>query len=229
MDMLTIGNILTNGLALATTVKPAYEIFKDVLDVRNAYVEKQTKTFVEDVYNKAKDIKIQDIHKNDILHNFWLTFDYVTKVRKQEHIKYFIELYYTYLQDEALQTAAHNVIIHDKYELAVNLLANLTAIEFELLVLLNKYEKPHRISNPDKPLQRIDNSDYWDEFIIKSQNKFGLEKTAIVSLFQKLHANGMFIRSESVGFYHNDNNFGILSDLFIQILDYLPSITNHGF
>lgn len=209
--------LLLNAVAY---IKPGYEFLINTKDVYNNYQQKKTELFVERVFRNTKDATIHDVHKNDILHNFYMTLDCIQKVRKQEQVEHFAEILQTYLQDDRLQLPDYDDKIHDNYELVLNMLTGLSYIEFELLVMLYKYEKPYHDQST-----KVKSIEYWDKkFMPEAQEKLSLESTVILGLFQILHAKGMFYLDGSTGLGDHEVIIGTLSKLFVMIVSYLPSI-----
>lgn len=215
-----INELITVILDALDTAKPAYELFVTFKSTYDNYQQKRTRVFVEDAFRNTKNITINDVHKNDILHNFYMTLDCIQKVRKQEHLKHFAEVLQTYLQDERLELSDYDDKIHNNYEFILNMLTGLSYIEFELLMMLYKYENPYLdVANKVKSVE------YWDsEFMLEVQAKFGFDFAITYGIFQTLHAKGMFYINGSVGLGDPDVRVGTLSTLFIMIVSYLPSI-----
>ena len=152
-----INELITVILDALDTAKPAYELFVTFKSTYDNYQQKRTRVFVEDAFRNTKNITINDVHKNDILHNFYMTLDCIQKVCKQEHLKHFAEILQTYLQDERLELSDYDDKIHNNYEFILNMLTGLSYIEFELLMMLYKYEKPYLdVANKVKSVE------YWD-------------------------------------------------------------------
>lgn len=200
-----------NGYDFLVTAKGAYD----------NYQQKKTKLFVEDVFRNAKNVTIHDVHKNDILHNFYMTLDCIQKVRKQEKLKHFAEILQTYLQDNRLQLPDYNDNVHNNYELVMNMLTGLSYIEFELLILLYKFEKPYHDAGI-----KVKSKEYWnDKFMPEVQAKFNFDFAITYSIFQALHAKGMFHINGTGGVFADpDVRIGILTELFLMIVSYMPSI-----
>ncbi len=207
-------------LAAVAYIKPGYEFLVSGKDVYDKHQQRKIKSFVEKVFRNTKDVSIHDVHKNDILHNFYMTLDCIQKVRKQEQVEHFAEILQTYLQDDRLQLPDYDDKIHDNYELVLNMLTGLSYIEFELLVMLYKYEKPYHDQST-----KVKSIEYWDKkFMPEAQEKLSLESTVILGLFQILHAKGMFYLDGSTGLGDHEVIIGTLSKLFVMIVSYLPSI-----
>ncbi len=206
----------------AAAIKNGYEFLVTAKGAYDGYQQKKTKLFIEDVFRNMKDITIHDVHKNDILHNFYMTLDCIQKVRKQEQLKHFAEILQTYLQEDRLELPDYDDNVHNNYELVLNMLTGLSYIEFELLIMLYKYEKPYHDTGT-----KVKSKEYWDgRFMPEVQAKFGFDFAITYSIFQTLHAKGMFYINGSVGFGDGDIKVGTLSNLFIMIVSYLPSIKN---
>lgn len=206
-------------LSSAAAIKPSYDFLVTAKGAYDSYQQKKIVLFVEDVFRNAKDVAIHDVHKNDILHNFYMTLDCIQKVRKQEQLKHFAEILQTYLQDDRLQLAYYDDSVHNNYELVLNMLTDLSCIEFELLILLYTYEKPYYDVGA-----KVKSVEYWDDkFMPEAQAKFSLDIRVILGLFQTLHAKGLFYLDGSTGLGDADIRVGRLSNLFIMIVSYLPS------
>ncbi len=206
----------------AAAIKNGYEFLVTAKGAYDCYQQKKTKLFIEDVFRNMKDITIHDVHKNDILHNFYMTLDCIQKVRKQEQLKHFAEILQTYLQDDRLELPDYDDNVHNNYELVLNMLTGLSYIEFELLILLYKFEKPYH----DAAIEVISKK-YWDEqFMPEVQTKFLLDNSVVLGLFQTLHAKGMFYIDGSVGLGSDKIRVGTLTKLFLMIVSYMPSIKN---
>lgn len=207
-------------LSSAAAIKPSYDFLVSAKGAYDGYQQKRTALFVEDVFRNAKNVTIHDVHKNDILHNFYLTLDCIQKVRKQEQLKHFAEILQTYLQDDRLQLPDHDDKVHNNYELILNMLTNLSYIEFELLIVLYKYEKPYRDAGT-----KIKSVEYWDDkFMPGVQDKFQFDFAVTYSIFQTLHAKGMFYLDGSTGLGDHEIRVGTLTNLFIMIISYMPSV-----
>lgn len=218
-----INELITVILDALDTAKPAYELFVTFKSTYDNYQQKRTRVFVEDAFRNTKNITINDVHKNDILHNFYMTLDCIQKVRKQEHLKHFAEILQTYLQDERLELSDYDDKIHNNYEFILNMLTGLSYIEFELLIMLYKYEKPYHDAGT-----KVKSKEYWDDkFMPKVQARFGSDFDFAITygIFQTLHAKGMFHVNGTGGVFADpDVRVGTLSTLFIMIVSYLPSI-----
>lgn len=205
----------------ATIIKPSYDFLVTAKGAYDSYQQKKTRLFIEDVFRNVKNVTIHDVHKNDILHNFYMTLDCIQKVRRQEQLKHFAEILQTYLQDDRLQLPDYNDNVHNNYELVMNMLTGLSYIEFELLILLYKFEKPYRDAGI-----KVKSKEYWDDkFMPEVQAKFGFDFAITYSIFQTLHAKGMFYINGAGGeFAGSDIRVGTLSNIFIMIVSYMPSI-----
>jgi len=208
-------------LSSAAVIKPGYDFLVSAKGAYDGYQQKRTALFVEDVFRNAKNVTIHDVHKNDILHNFYLTLDCIQKVRKQEQLKHFAEMLQTYLQDDRLQLPAYDDKVHNNYELILNMLANLSYIEFELLIMLYKFEKPYHDAGT-----KVKSVEYWDDkFMPEVQDKFQFDFAVTYSIFQTLHAKGLFyLDGVGGGFADSDVRVGTLSNLFIIIIHYMPTV-----
>lgn len=215
--------LLTLLLNAVAYIKPGYEFLINTKDAYNNYQQKKTELFVERVLRNTKDATIHDVHKNDILNNFYMTLDCIQKVRKQEQLECFAEILQTYLQDDRLQLPDYDDKIHDNYELVLNMLTGLSYVEFELLVMLYKYEKPYYDQST-----KVKSIEYWDDkFMHEVKEKFGFDFAITYGIFQVLHAKGMFHINGTGGVFAGpDVRVGTLSKLFIMIASYLPSINS---
>ena len=205
-------------LSSISTIKPGYDFLISTKNAYDSYQQKKTAVFVEDVFRSVKDVTIHDVHKNDLLHNFYLMLYCIQKVNKQEQLKHFAEILQTYLQDDRLQLPHYDDNVHNNYELILNLLTSLSYVEFELLIMLYKYEKPYHDVK-----QQLAIAEYWDnKFIPEAIKRFGLDNNVICDLFQKLYAKGLVDIKQPT--WDDGVKVRTLTDMFILIISYMPSV-----
>lgn len=215
---MSVFELVLSGVAFIKSIKPSYDFLVTAKGAYDSYQQKRTALFIEDAFRGTKDVTIHDVHKNDILHNFYLTLDCIQKVRKQEQLNHLAEILQTYLQDDRLQLPLYDDNVHNSYELILNLLTSLSYVEFELLIMLYKYEKPYHDVK-----QQLAIAEYWDnKFIPEAIKRFGLENNVICDLFQKLYAKGLVDIKQPT--WDDGVKVRTLTDMFILIISHMPSV-----
>lgn len=79
--------------------------------------------------------------------------------------------------------------MHNNYELVLNMLTDLSYIEFELLIMLYKYEKPYHDAGV-----KVKSVEFWDdEFMPEAKVKFLLDSSVILGYFRHYMQKACFI------------------------------------
>lgn len=186
-------------------------------EIYKQYQEEKFNFFLDEVQRKTADISIKNLNDYDILHTSYLTQQALLKIRQQEKIKLLADLFVSYCHK--LQPKYNNAL-NDKYEIFLQLLENISFVEFNILMIL--YSQLNNIGADcggrmdDEETFYNDQVKIWGIFIDLVKERLQLSDDELEAYLQRLTTTGLFVK-----FRKFIDDKGYLTQLFYELVDFL--------
>jgi hypothetical protein len=165
-----------SALAQANPISAAIDVGLKVLE------EERLRTWIEEMASRGIKLSPEQLKNKEILHAFRITLKAILNVHRHEKIKRFAALFSCFVNVSEGKPI-------DRYEEALKILDDLSEIEFQILLILNRFE----CENPPPPganaLQRI--ITYWSDFRDQCRSNLNIDRDELRGRLGRMTRTGL--------------------------------------
>jgi CRISPR/Cas system CSM-associated protein Csm2 small subunit len=169
--------------------------------------KERIQVFFDELNNQNIHLSENELKDEDILHAYFSTIRTVLNTRRRKKIKLFGKLLSNFFNN--------NINDIDLYEEYLNILDDLSVREFEVLLILHKYEKNIPIKEDQNALQRA--SMFWDDFLEEVNKKIGIPIEEIPGFLTRLNRTGLY-QTFVGGYFDYEGDQGFLTKNFYKFI-----------
>jgi hypothetical protein len=184
--------------------------------------QERARAFFDELATKDIDITEEQIQSEDFLHAYFATARAAFNTRRREKIRLFARLFANYAKSGNFDTA-------DAYEEMLAVLDDLGCREFQVLLILHRFETNTPLKEGLNPkVTRVQHaSQFWDDFVKAVESEVEIPSLEIPGFLARLTRTGLYqMILENVAGYNSDK--GCLTLNFTSFLHALDLNDNEG-
>ncbi len=145
--------------------------------------EQRARAFFDELASQDIALTDKQIESDDFLHAYFSTTRAALNTRRQEKIRLFARLFGNYARRTSF-------VPTDAYEELLTVLDDLGYREFQVLLILRRFEASVSLSEEQNALQRV--STFWDAFIEAVEAETGVPRTETPGFLARLNRTGLY-------------------------------------
>ncbi len=173
--------------------------------------EKRARAFFDELDKHDLVLTEEQINTEDFLHAYFATMKMALNTRRQKKIRLFTRLFANYIQERSFDNV-------DDYEDMLTVLDDLSYREFQILLILNRFEKRYLPQKDQNPAQWI--GQFWDEFLSSVESEIGIPIDQIPGILARLNRTGLY-KTITGTYFDYSGDQGHLTPNFATFLDAL--------
>ncbi len=171
--------------------------------------EARARAFFDELETQNIVLTDEQVRNDAFLHAYFATMRAALNTRRHEKIRLFARLFSGYSQSKHVNDV-------DDYEEMLEILDDLSIREFQILLLLHKFETSAPIRQDQNPLQRV--LTYWEAFIASVESQFGIPASEIPGVLARMRRTGLYDNIYGT-YYDYTGDKGCLTPNYAVFLD----------
>jgi hypothetical protein len=175
-DLEIYSRIALSALAQANPISAAIDVGLKALE------EERVRIWIEEMASRGINLSPEQLKNKEILHAFRITLKAILNVHRHEKIKRFAALFSCFVnvsEDKPI----------DRYEEALKILDELSEIEFQILLILNRFECENLPQPDQNALKRI--GTYWANFQKQCHSALNISQDELRGRLGRLTRTGL--------------------------------------
>ncbi len=145
--------------------------------------EDRAREFFDELARSNLALSEEQMAQEDFLHAYFATAKAALNTRRREKIRLFSRLLANYLSGKSFETT-------DAYEETLGVLDDMSLREFQVLLILDRFEKAHPRRTDENPLQGA--TRFWGSFLDAVEAEASLRREDIPSFLERLNRTGLY-------------------------------------
>lgn len=178
------------------------------------------RVYFEELASGTIDLTDDEIQGEDFLHAFFATVRAASRTRQRKKIRLFARLFMNYIR-----TGKFDEDNTDVFDEVLAILEDLSLREFQMLMILDRFEKTCPLNGDEHPADRV--SEYWEEFLGSVESELKIQLNHIPGMLTRLGRTGLYGPLPGT-YYGKHGNKGYLTPTFSTFIDALNSDSDDG-